>query len=82
MKWRPIIRLPAALSDLITAELYTKRQEKALLQDTIDVVSAYVATRLVHISGGTTMTRDDWLGQANAEMAVIDSHITKLESHQ
>lgn len=82
MKWWPIIIHDPATSILIASELHTKKQEKALLQDRIDIVSAYPPARIVFISGGGSMTQADWLAEASTEMAIIDEHIAALESNQ
>ena len=80
--WKPIVRVPPFMADVVDGQLHVFEREKALLQADIDTVATYPAGRVVHVKGGPDMSQDDWNAGAGASMAGINDHIATLESYQ
>lgn len=80
--WKPIVRVPPFMADLIDGQLHVFEREKALLQADIDTVMGYATGQVVYMFDGTTKNQTEYLTDANAAMAGIDAHIAKLESYQ
>jgi hypothetical protein len=82
MRWQPIFRIPAIVSDLVAGQLESKRQERTRLQADIDEVTLYPTGRLVFVVGAEPMSKDAWLADANTALAELDAQIATLEAYQ